>query len=66
MASDLKQETAKVVYQPSRSGDGYSYGGGTFVVIGEIAIFIGETGHYVEVLAQEIVRRWNRVGSDGK
>lgn len=56
MASE--NETASYCWQPSNSGDGYSWGGGHFVKIGERLLFIGED-FPASVLAKEIVRRWN-------
>jgi hypothetical protein len=44
---------------PSHSGDGYGYGGGALVIIGGVAIPLGE-GTTAIALSKEIANRWNR------
>jgi len=55
---DTKRSPARVTYLPSYSGDGYGYGGGVILSIGNHAIPLGE-GYEATKLAEEIARRWN-------
>jgi hypothetical protein len=56
----LRAEIAKVSELPSHSGDGYCFGGGVILTIGERSFFIGENYNRRDfALAQEIARRWN-------
>jgi hypothetical protein len=43
---------------PVSSGDGYAYGGGAVVTIGNFSILFGE-GEPAHWLAQEFADRWN-------
>lgn len=43
---------------PEHSGDGYGWGGGAVVTIGQHSIMLGE-GMQAHLLADEIARRWN-------
>lgn len=52
------REEARVCSFPAFSGDGYGYGGGAVLVIGETAIPFGE-GHKARLLAEEIADAWN-------
>jgi len=54
----FENEDARVSQLPSHSGDGYSFGGGTVITIGQISIVLGD-GEYAHLLAEEIARRWN-------
>lgn len=57
-AHGLDTAPAKAAMLPYHSGDGYSFGGGAILTIGEFAIPIGEAdGSFA--LAKEIARRWN-------
>lgn len=49
---------ARASWLPYHTGDGYSYGGGAIVSIGDRAIMVGEGDGSYE-LACEIARRWN-------
>lgn len=49
---------ANVARLPWQDGDGYSYGGNTILIIGDIAVDLG-TGSHAADLAAEIARRWN-------
>lgn len=51
-------DRARVAQLPSHSGDGYGYGGGAVLIIGEHAIQFGE-GSDAYQLAKEVARRWN-------
>lgn len=57
----LTEAEARVAILPVYDGDGYSYGGGVLLIIGEHAIPLG--GSVMDPsprsLAQEIARRWN-------
>lgn len=55
VVSDAK---AQASFLPAHTGDGYAFGGGALVVIGEFAIQVGE-GVRERALAEEIARRWN-------
>lgn len=55
---NISEMEARAACLPFGSGDGYSYGGGAIVTIGERAIVIGEVDGGIE-LAREIARRWN-------
>lgn len=50
------QLEAHLSFLPQGSGDGYGYGGGAIVSLGNRAVFLGEGNN---ALAQEIVDRWN-------
>lgn len=52
------QEEARVSALPEHSGDGYGWGGGAIVTIGQRSIMLGE-GREAHALAEEIARRWN-------
>ena len=54
----FKNEDARASKLPEHSGDGYGWGGGAVVTIGQISIMLGE-GVYAHQLAEEIARRWN-------
>lgn len=47
---------------PCQSGDGYGYGGGALVTIGDDSLLVGEGDGMFE-LAKEIARRWNHVAN---
>jgi len=49
---------ARLSHAPHFSGDGYGYGGGAIVTIGDKAILFGE-GREHQQLAARIVRLWN-------
>ena len=55
---EMKKARAIVSVLPSYSGDGYGYGGGAIVSIGDVAIQLRE-GHVARKLAEEVARRWN-------
>lgn len=55
---EMQKAMAVVSYLPSFSGDGYGYGGGAIVSIGDVAIQFGE-GYAAKKLADEVARRWN-------
>jgi hypothetical protein len=55
---NLSEQEAHASRLPWQSGDGYAYGGGAVVTIGEFSILVGEGDGMFE-LAQEIARRWN-------
>jgi hypothetical protein len=52
---------AKVHVLPIHSGDGYGYGGGNILTIGEFAFPFGESPKAAEI-AREIERLWNAYG----
>jgi hypothetical protein len=52
---------AKVVYLPIHSGDGYGYGNGVVLTVGEFGFPFGESPKAAEV-AREIERLWNSYG----
>lgn len=54
----LTEAEARVATLPTHDGDGYSYGGGVLLIIGDCAIPLGARGD-AEELAREIARRWN-------
>lgn len=54
----LSDKPAIAAQLPCGSGDGYGFGGGAIVVIGQYSMVIGE-GQMPQYLAREIVRRWN-------
>jgi hypothetical protein len=54
----LRQAEARVSYLPSHSGDGYGYGGGAILTIGDVGLPIGE-GFVAGRLAEEMAARWN-------
>lgn len=54
----LRLEEARVSYLPCHSGDGYGYGGGAVLTIGEMAIPMGE-GFVAGKIAEEMAARWN-------
>lgn len=58
---NLKQSQAALSWLPFNSGDGYSYGGGAILVIGDKAIPLGE-GYQSGKLGEELARRWNGEG----
>lgn len=58
-AHDLYDAKAIPSGLPAHSGDGYGYGGGAVVVIGQFTIVIGE-GDGAHALARELADRWNR------
>lgn len=58
-ACGLDKATAQAGHLPWSSGDGYSYGGGATVTIGERVLLVGE-GAGTMALARELARRWNR------
>jgi len=49
---------AAVTLKTEHSGDGYGYGGGAIVTIGDRSIQFGE-GREAWQLAIEVARRWN-------
>lgn len=49
---------AKVHVLPTHSGDGYGFGGGVVLTIGEFAFPFGE-GRDAAAIAREIARLWN-------
>ncbi|MFC6487323.1 hypothetical protein [Nitratireductor sp. GCM10026969] len=51
-------EEAVVTTLPAFSGDGYGYGGGTILSIGDRSIQFGED-YEAHKLAEEVARRWN-------
>jgi len=51
-------EYARASKLPERSGDGYGWGGGAVVTIGQISLMLCE-GVYAHQRAEEIARRWN-------
>lgn len=55
---EWRAETAIKSCLPSHSGDGYGYGGGAVVTIGQFSILFGE-GEPAHWLAQEVANRWN-------
>ena len=56
----MSDETAHVSFLPCHDGDGYSFGGGVILTIGDRSLYIG-SGRTKddENLAKEIARRWN-------
>lgn len=56
--NELKKEVAVFSLLPVHSGDGYGYGGGAVVTIGDRSIQLGE-GYIAKMLAEELARRWN-------
>lgn len=54
----IKSMEARVSYLPSHSGDGYGYGGGAILTIGELALPVGE-GYVAGRIAEELAARWN-------
>lgn len=62
---DLMEARATVSRLPVGSGDGYGYGGGVVLTIGDRSIFIGETNYSVE-FANEVAKRWNAALPDTK
>lgn len=56
----MSDETAHVSFLPSEDGDGYSFGGGVILTIGDRSFYIG-SGKIKddEDFAKEIARRWN-------
>lgn len=59
---ELKNAKAIASFLPGYSGDGYGYGGGAIVTIGDRSISLGE-GHEAAWLAMEIANRWNDKGN---
>ena len=55
---DLMVAQATVSRMPVGSGDGYGYGGGIVLTIGDRSLFIGES-NFSKEFAQEIAGRWN-------
>lgn len=51
---------ATVSYLPHNSGDGYGWGGGVILTIGQFAIPLGE-GRAASALAEEMAARWNKI-----
>ena len=49
---------ATVSSLPTHSGDGYGYGGGAILTIGDLSILLGE-GSEAHTLANTIAARWN-------
>lgn len=56
----MRLTEAEAIYSelPGFSGDGYSYGGGAVVTIGNKSLVLG-VGDEAYQLAHELVRRWN-------
>lgn len=54
----LKKSPASVSFLPCQTGDGYGFGGGAVLTIGDRAIQFGE-GFESGRLAEEVARRWN-------
>lgn len=54
-------DEARVSYLPYREGDGYSFGGGVILTIGERSLYIGSgiIGDSDRKFAEELARRWN-------
>lgn len=57
-AAAQKEPVAIYSELPRFTGDGYDYGGGAVVTIGDKSILLGE-GSDARILARELVRRWN-------
>lgn len=57
---EIKNAWAIVSSLPSFSGDGYEYGGGVVLTIGDRTIQFGE-GWIAQQLAREVADRWNYV-----
>lgn len=55
---EIKLERAIKSSLPSYSGDGYGYGGGAVVTIGNASLLFGE-GAFAHEFAEEVARRWN-------
>lgn len=55
---DLIEAKAIVSRMPVGSGDGYGYGGGIILTIGNRSLFVGES-HYPQEFAEELAERWN-------
>lgn len=64
IAEKLRKGEAVVTTLPVYSGDGYGYGGGTVLTIGNRSIQFGE-GFEAYKLAEEVARRWNEGASNG-
>lgn len=64
--AEITEVQATVAFLPWNEGDGYNWGGGALLVIGETAIPLG-CGQPAKELAQEIARRWNvqRAAAEG-
>lgn len=62
---ELSAAPATVGFLPCGSGDGYGYGGGAVLTIGDRAIFFGEDG-YSAWFANEVAKRWNATLPDTK
>ena len=62
---ELSAATATVGILPKHSGDGYGYGGGAVLTIGDRAILFGEDG-YSAWFAMEVAKRWNAALPDTK
>jgi len=58
---NLINAPAIVSRMPSGSGDGYGYGGGIILTIGDRSLFIGEA-NFSKEFAEEIAERWNTRG----
>jgi hypothetical protein len=54
----LRKAQATVSRLPLGSGDGYGYGGGIILTIGDRSFVVGEASESYE-LADEIAKRWN-------
>lgn len=59
---NVSGQEARASQLPHHSGDGYAWGGGAVVTIGERAIVIGEGDGAFEI-AREIARRWNHIAN---
>lgn len=55
---NVSEQEAHASCLPYHTGDGYGFGGGAVVTIGERSIVVGEGEGSLE-LAREIARRWN-------
>lgn len=55
---ELAKQKAVVSWLPSFTGDGYGFGGGAVVTIGDRVIQFGE-GWEASKLAEEVAARWN-------
>jgi hypothetical protein len=63
MTETSKTTLAQYSSLPWKSGDGYSFGGGAILTIGDRSFDLGE-GDVAHVIAREIVRRWNACASE--
>lgn len=55
---------ANVAYLPAYSGDGYGYGGGCILVIGQLAFQFGEQPERARI-AEQLARLWNAAQKQG-